>query len=628
MSNAMQRTVRRAARKLQCVKVNINFLQIIDAAYLCVLAVYLFYMTMGTTLFKIEWPQNFMDCWLVAAFSVVFLKLGYMRPKASPRLFLAILTATILSLSWTVSNYDFLFRLGVLMIGAYDIPYKRILKVALYVEGTVVFTALLGSLLGVIDDLVFCWWIFRPWESGGAYRHSFGIIYTTDFAAHLTFLILLAWAIYGKGKNLFFLVVSIIGMYIVSKYCNAETAGIILLGVVLSILFIWCLNWINPPTRKCILKVIKIIFPVFVFFSAIIMLVLTVCYDPDSALLSSLNNMIHGRLYFGNAIWKKYGYKILGTPFEMIGSGYDTVNYPEGYDYVDSSYVLIALRYGWLVLLVICLIIFVLCKKFIKDLQLEAAFAIALVVLYCVMEHHMMELEYNPFILLPFAKIERDSGSRGVRDKYSSFIGTMFLGVGILIIQLVGPRIISYLKTVAMLERMWESEFQIDFVKICTWSILLLVLVCAICKWIVSSKHRYRFFSLGAMCVTVFISVLFCYLEFEQVIQDGMIKRQVQIERDDVVIQTLLDEGFEGRMFEERFPELYIRKYASFSAKALQEEGCIGMDDVVLLTDNTEVVALPSAGFVRCNFSESRSIYTNSEQAIEILKRHGLLISE
>lgn len=79
------------------------------------------------------------------------------------------------------SGADALLETRLLIAGANDIDYRKILKVYLIVEIPMIICTMIVGYTGVITNLVY--------HRGDQVRMSFGFIYPTDFAAGIVFMI-------------------------------------------------------------------------------------------------------------------------------------------------------------------------------------------------------------------------------------------------------------------------------------------------------------------------------------------------------------------------------------------------------------------------------------------------------
>ena len=113
------------------------------------------------------------------------------------------------------SSYAIILVCLVMVAGSKDVSFEKILQTYLLIIGGIMLLAFVASLLGVIENLQY------ETTSRGI-RNSFGIVYTTDFAAHVFYLILTFF--YLKGENLryyhYILTLGICGL--VYYFCNAR----------------------------------------------------------------------------------------------------------------------------------------------------------------------------------------------------------------------------------------------------------------------------------------------------------------------------------------------------------------------------------------------------------------------
>ena len=74
------------------------------------------------------------------------------------------------------------------------------------------------------------------------------------------------------------------------------------------------------------------------------------------------------------------------------------------YFFLDSSYILIGLRFGFVILLLICILFLGYFIYSIKRDDTLLMILLAVMLLQCMIEHHLLEYVYNPFLLLGLAK--------------------------------------------------------------------------------------------------------------------------------------------------------------------------------------------------------------------------------
>ena len=114
---------------------------------------------------------------------------------------------------------------------------------------------------------------------------------------------------------------------------------------------------------------------------------------------SWLGRYCHCGPHGGRAGIDEYGLKLFGNKIEWIG--YDA-DWESGmkYNYVDSSYLQIALEYGIIVLAVILLLYALLIFTSIKNKKYYLCWLALIILVFCVTEPRLVKLAYNPFLLL------------------------------------------------------------------------------------------------------------------------------------------------------------------------------------------------------------------------------------
>lgn len=310
----------------------------------------------------------------------------------------------------------------IMLLGAQDVSWRKILQIYIYIVASIVFLAFCASLLEVIENLQY------KVDGGDIVRNSFGSIYTTDFASHIFSVTLALFYLMKERLNIWhYVVVSAIAV-MVFRFCNTRLDVSCLFMLVGAFLF---LNlW---RRRRAVAKQYRskgytaAKWMWFMPFTMILMTVATVLYRPENSLLEMLNQIVSGRLEFGKQGLTQYGFSLFGQQVDMVGNGGTTVHLKD-YFFVDCSYLYIFLRYGFLFLLIVLAVYMLCCRKF----QSDPYFLIAIILLSinCMIAHHLIELSYNPFALALLASAPvaaegkgRINGKAGVRQETKCSLG-------------------------------------------------------------------------------------------------------------------------------------------------------------------------------------------------------------
>lgn len=154
---------------------------------------------------------------------------------------------------------------------------------------------------------------------------------------------------------------------------------------------------------------ITYIFVLFPVLCAGAMITLTTFYTPDFAPFRLLNRILNNRLYYGKLGVDVYGFSKWGKYIEMMGNGGSTVK-KSFYFFLDCSYVSGLLRWGGIAFAVILIMMLMLCAKARKEKKWVYLWIFVVISVQCIIEHHLIEIAYNPFFWLLLAQWRENGG--------------------------------------------------------------------------------------------------------------------------------------------------------------------------------------------------------------------------
>ncbi len=288
-----------------------------------------------------------------------------------------------------------------LVAASRDVKFEKIVKVYLAVNIAVIFLAFCAASFDVIENLQ-----YKTGKRG--IRNSFGIIYPTDFGAHIFFLFLAYYYLKGEALRWYHYAITIAAAGLVYYFCNARLdSGCTLMLAVLygvgngimhsravsmRVKMKWELLWRKVGVWAMVL---------FAVFSVL----MTLFYQKDSRAWQELDKIVSSRLRLGNNGIEEYGWTLFGQAIEMVGNGGSTT-LPSDYSFIDCSYMYMLLRHG-IGFLVLMLAIFTICCYKNRHDQ-YFLYAMALISVNCVIAHHIIQVEYNPFALALLAQCVRE----------------------------------------------------------------------------------------------------------------------------------------------------------------------------------------------------------------------------
>lgn len=298
-----------------------------------------------------------------------------------------------------------LFILPMIIVSADGISFDRILKIWVAITGGILILAMMASIIGLIPNLQYTDHFFNGIE---AVRNSFGIIYPTDFGAHVFFIVLsifylrrnkLSWIEYTAGTLIAVL------MYV---FCQTELdSGSILLTVILFGIGKFIDTHENTTIGNIWDELWKSIGCCSVPISALAMFALTMMYRAGGVLDGK--GTLTSRFMLGKAGIEEYGIKLFGQQVDLIGAGRDINIDWNRYNYIDSSYIQLLVVQGFAYFIMILGIFTAICFKNKNNRYL--LYAIALIAVNCMLAHHMIAIEYNAFMLALFAAVEHKEES-------------------------------------------------------------------------------------------------------------------------------------------------------------------------------------------------------------------------
>lgn len=363
-----------------------------EAIFILALSIYLINQMMYTTMFYVYMKNGVTTLINIVALCLIVFKITILDKYSLKSLALIGILFIFSNLAFLKSGYKELFYLSIFVIGVKDVDFKKICKVYLYIGVLITIAAMIAVKLNIIEHIVY--------SRNDKFRYSFGSVYPTDFAARIFFLC----ATYSYLKNeklnltdsIIFILIGSFTMY----FCDARLDSISIF--ILSILPIISINIYNK--KKYIGRVVKYILVLAVPVSAILSIVITNMYSPNNSFTVFLNQVFTGRLGQGKRGILEYGFSLFGQKVDMIGNG-GVNGGVTNYFFIDSSYLYIALKYGVIMLFLICIYYLFFIRKRLKKGDILLPVLIVIVGINSIIAHHLIDIAYNPFVLVFFSSI-------------------------------------------------------------------------------------------------------------------------------------------------------------------------------------------------------------------------------
>lgn len=392
-----------------------NMQKIFIAIYLIIYSVFLLTNFLDTTMFNL--PQSVDNTFLnllQLGFGLVVSKVLLIDKHNKNEMFLYLFLAVCFIGAFIHTGYVLLVLDLFLILGAKNVPFEKLVRIYCAIAGGLLVITMISSQLGLVENLVYI--------RDGISRYSFGINYPTDFTAHI-FFIVMGYCYIRKEKLSFFELTAILGLSAFSYiFCDARTNAICLFLTFVVFSYLKIINLISDKKgSKYIMnpicsRILAFSMPLCAIF--IIGSTFFYHFQKSNNIISTINNLVSGRLLLGSIGLEKYGIHLFGNVFQMFGLGGSTTP-PDVYFFLDSSYVLILIRYGILVFIAVMVIFVLSSMRALKQKDTVLLWILTLIAIQCMIEHHLLEIAYNPVLLFVLSKtLSRDQEELKFNKKY------------------------------------------------------------------------------------------------------------------------------------------------------------------------------------------------------------------
>ncbi|OUL10274.1 hypothetical protein B0533_02680 [Sedimentibacter sp. SX930] len=368
---------------------------IFENLYLILYSVILTINLLGTTMFYIPWPKFTTIVLLEVMLIILGAKIILIDKRNNKEMFLYLILFIGFFGAFLNTGYAFLIFDLILILGAKNVSFKKVIKLFCVISGIIIIITMLSSQFGLVENLIY--------ERGNRSRISFGFEYPTDFTAHIFYLVM-GYCYLRKEKLMYLELAGIFALSLFTYiFCDARTNAISLFMTFAVFLYLKIRNQASGKKGTCYVmnpkfsKILAFAMPLCAF--AFIALTFLYHFQPTNSLMKAINKLVSGRLELGAVGFERYGFSFFGNAFQMNGFGGSTSPRMD-YFFLDSSYVLLLIRYGSLVLLAVLVIFSLVSLRAEKQKDFHLLWILALIAVQCTIEHHLLEIAYNPFLFL------------------------------------------------------------------------------------------------------------------------------------------------------------------------------------------------------------------------------------
>lgn len=599
----------------------------LETLFLALAGIYVVFRLSKSTTFRVSWPGWFETGLMICLGAVALVRFLMAKPRL-PETPVAVAMALIYGLVYRADGYSFLLFLAIFTVGFIDIDYRKILKTYLAAAGAFYCVTLLAGMMGVITNYVVA-------RAGRGVRSAWGMSYYTDFASLGLFILMLLWVVWKALPDWAMLIFC--AGFILLSHCIAHSNTSTICAALLFCAILYYIFERRVIDRRSGLRWIKKapeLFAVFGFpLLAIFMFSLMLLYARGMNIGYTLNNLLSNRLRHSVHAWKNYGLTPFGTPFQQHGGGFST--FPSNiYNFVDSTYPLILIRYGWVTLLALSLTWGWTARKAIRAADRRLMLVMCVIAVHAFSEHHFIESHFNILVTMPLAAYlplkggEAASGGERAgkaRDNIISWTVTALLFI--VAACLAGPALLSWMKTVLEYLGLGHGEH---------WLRLIVILAGALfgvcfAAWSVSRLVKSLLTHAGPRAWRfAAAALLFCaliggcvWLYADRTIDAAVRDSEAMVEADREALEIAVREAT-GRVYSGVLPAVYRREIEGISYAAFFEDDLSRLHgNTVLMPSDAERGAFIDNGFLYVPVSDAHALYTADKAVVDALDGAG-----
>lgn len=273
------------------------------------------------------------------------------------------------------------------IIEARNINFKDVLKVYALVTVVILIITIYASKHGVLETQYFL-------KNDGTPRYGLGFIYTT-YSSQWLFFASASWISIRAKKISILELLIILGTNI---YIYTQT--ITINPLICSLLLVSLVIILKLDDKIIENKFIKFLGDNTFIIWSILIILLTTFYN-RFGILKLVDKLVSNRLRLGNSGLTEYGVSFFGQDVVLSGSTFGLLEVLQTkYNYIDSAYVQIIVKYGLILLLYIMLGFRKVQKKLRAEKNYYMYIVLIVVSLQAMLDPQLIMLYYNPFILL------------------------------------------------------------------------------------------------------------------------------------------------------------------------------------------------------------------------------------
>lgn len=593
----------------------------LETLFLALAGLYLIYRVSKSTTFRLNWPtwfETYLMRGLTGVALVRLLAIGPLRWETLAALALALVYGAV----YRVSGFAFLLFLAIFTVGFIGIDYRKVFRMYLLTVGVFYAVTVLAGLMGVITNYV-------TTRAGRGVRSAWGMSYYTDFASLGLFILLAVWLACRRLPGWSMLLLCVGYMFISAEIAHSNTST--LCAALLFCAILYCGFERRVIDRRPALRWMKKGPEIFALVGfpllALAMFAMMLMYARGMGIGYRLNTLLSNRLLRGVEAWKRYGVKPFGTPFEQHGAGFST--FPSNiYNFVDSTYPLVLLRYGWVTLLALVLSWGLTAHRARRCGDRRLLLVMGIIAVHAFSEHHFTDSHFNLLVALPLAAFEpiRDDERVSADARKSALAWSATALLFAIAAFFAAPELLCRLKTALELLHYGHGEHALRLICVLLGALLGLCLA----AWAVSRLIKAALSHAGLRAARpALAALLLCVLMgggawlYAGRVISGAAEATAAVEADRPALEIAV-KAATGRVSAGVLPALYGREIDGLKSVAWFEDDLSRLrGDTVLMPADGEHGPFIDNGFLYVPISGEHALYTADRAVVEALSRAG-----
>ncbi len=534
-------------------------------------------------------------------------------------LFFSMTLATFFSYRASGNAYSFLTYLP-------PIKYDKVLSVYLFFIGLILLIAIFSSQVNIIINYIY----------GGStsVRSSWGICYPTDYASIVFFFVMFLWTKKKKCSDWFMLIPAILSLFNAMFVAHSRTS------TMCSVLLIVCIivyNVVSYLKNKIDLtkfkKVCRILLMCAFPACALLTLILCVLYQMGIPYMETVNNLMSNRLNLTVSGVMNYGIHPFGSFFDLRGGGFGGADFNNGYNFIDNSYALIFIRYGWVYFLVMMSLWLFTMKKVLQNNNYKLAIVLALITFHCISEHHYIDPNFNLLLVMPFVNFKKEEEVSAKEKKAESIATGMTVGLCMAGLFVKLPSTLAYIRTFVAAAHLQYADNTTMYIVFPVLMMIVILLGCllyifknTIVSFIVDRKVHFN--KVTTLILTFGVLFYFIVPQYSDLVIMNEYNSYAEIMKSEKKVLQVVVNHKEGELYSMDVPQLYDNYFkGTFSSSLFQGEELATQKNTTMVTSiGLNSYILFNNGYQWMQISDQHAIYTNDEKVIQALNENGYVL--